>query len=270
MTTRQATVRLVHLFAREQAIRPTTRRASLAACCVVCSLDSSCAQRRWLSAPSRSSQSADSLQSNSSTPTQAKLQLDFFGEPVTFIGQSVDDKTTNAIAAMDGFLLAVVSKGKSCTGGGEEEGIDVQPMHAAAVSWSEALRHAGVWNTGTDNHAAPMLAVVAVAPLLAQAGAAYVRHLDELLKQARSGAPGLPPIQMYDMAKAAVACKADERLNHRERLHLEVLDYLLRDEHPTALAAVLRILRMCPGDAFALSLAMDLAQTVGDAESALR
>lgn len=52
------------------------------------------------------------------TPTQdlTTAELDFFGEPVTFRGSK---KRTNAMAAYDGFLLCVVSKGRSTTGGGD-------------------------------------------------------------------------------------------------------------------------------------------------------
>lgn len=203
------------------------------------------------------------------------MELDFFGEPVTFLGRSVGDKDTvsNAMAAMDGFLLCAVSKGKTCTGGGEEGGLEVQSAHSAAIVWAEALRYAAVWNQPEEGKArtAPMLAVVAVAPVLAQAGVAYVKHLDTLLKQAKSRVPGLPPIQMYEMATTASSHKDDTRhFNQRERLHMQALHHLLQNQYPTALTTYLRILRSCPGDALALSIAMDLSFIVGDKQAALR
>jgi len=94
------------------------------------------------------------------------MELDFFGEPVTFLGMAAEDKTDNAMATLDGFLLASVSKGKSCIGGGMEAGLEVKSAHAAAVAWAEILRHATVWNHPENkNKSAPMLAVVAVAPV---------------------------------------------------------------------------------------------------------
>lgn len=201
----------------------------------------------------------------------ARLLLDFFGEPVTFLGVPESDKksTSNAMAAMDGFLLAAVSKGKSCTDGGDEAGLEVRPAHSAAVSWSEALRFATMWNQPDRVTSAPLLAVVTVAPVLAQTGVAYVKHLDSLLKHTKA-IPGLPPIQMIDIATWAVSNKSNKSLNSRERMHLQLLECLLRDDHQKALVIATKILRLCPGDGLALSLAMDLAQTVGDKEYALR
>ena len=49
---------------------------------------------------------------------------------------------------------------------------------------------------------------------------------------------------------------------------MHVLKFLLEDKHTYALVEVLQILRLCPGDALALSLAMDLANTVGDKDAA--
>jgi hypothetical protein len=217
-----------------------------------------------------SSSQNTSLDDSANRPKSGQLELDFFGEPVTFFGLSPDDRTQNAMAALDGFLLCAVSKGKTCAGGGEEAGLEVKSAHSSALSWAECLRHAAVWNH-EDEKAAPMLAVVAVAPVLAQAGIGYVKHLDTLLKQAKPGAPGLPTIQMYDIAARAVFHKNDtQRLNVRERIHLLALDYMLQGEYPTALTTYMKLLRSCPGDALALSLAMDLCLTLGDKQSAFR
>jgi hypothetical protein len=220
---------------------------------------------------SASASSSSNLEDATALPKDGQLQMDFFGEPVTFLGLSKADKTTNAMAATDGFLLATVSKGKSCTGGGGEAGLEATSAHAAALSWSEILRHATVWNhPNNTSKCAPMLAYIAVAPVLAQAGIAYVRHLDTLLAQAKTGAPGLATIQMESLIDCAIAERENPHLNHRERLHLQALYYMRQDEHPTALATLLRLLRTCPGDALALSLGMDLAHTLGDKNAALR
>ncbi|GKY97570.1 hypothetical protein MPSEU_000715300 [Mayamaea pseudoterrestris] len=231
----------------------------------------SSSKRRLLEISRR--QFSSQVRDTSRDPVSHQIQLDFFGEPVTFLSASSTDHTTNAMAALDGFLLAVVSKGKTCTDGGEEAGLHIKSIHSAAVSWAELLRHATTWSgepSVANGKAAPLLAHVAVAPILAGAGVAYVKHLDSLLSHAKPAAPGLPVIQMIDLAASAVARKDDDCLNRRERLHLEALEALLQDDHSTALAIILRILRLCPGDTLALSLAMDLSQTTGDKDAALR
>jgi Tfp pilus assembly protein PilF len=75
---------------------------------------------------------------------------------------------------------------------------------------------------------------------------------------------------MYDIALTASKYKDDKNLNQREKLHLRALHYLLHDEYRIALSIYLKILQSCPGDALALSLLMDLSQTLGDKDSALR
>lgn len=209
-------------------------------------------------------------------PDGVQLHLDFFGEPVTFMGvpqqgrkERGDAAITSAVASLDGFVIGVASKGKSFTGGGEEEGIFVQGAHSAALAWSELLRHASLWNN-RSGRSAPMLAYVAVAPMLVQAGVGYVSYVDHLLSKVDSGVDGLPPIQLLPLAKEAASRKDEEYLNPRERAHLQVLDCLLRHDHKRALVILLRHLQKCPGDALALSLAIDLAHTVGDSAAALR
>ncbi|KAL7578450.1 hypothetical protein ACA910_012840 [Epithemia clementina (nom. ined.)] len=215
-------------------------------------------------------------------PSGVKIELDFFGEPVTFLGIKPTDKVSNAMAAMDGFLLAAITKGRTCALGGDEAGIFMKAPHSVAVSWAEALRFATFWNqpapvsTNEDesienmksHKSAPMLAVVAVAPLLAHTGLSYAKHLDSLLKQTRPPVPGFPEVQMLDLARNAVDRLDEPFLNTREKMHLHVLKNLLEENHQHALIEVLHILRLCPGDALALSLAMDLANTLGDREAA--
>jgi hypothetical protein len=203
---------------------------------------------------------------------ESQVQFDFFGEPVTFSGLTQSNTATSikAMAAVDSFQLAVVTKGLTCYGGGEEAGLETQSIHAVAMSWTEALRFTTVWNQANTKQSAPMLAVISVAPVLAQAGTAYVKHLDTLLKNTKPVAPGFPIVQMYDTAQRAASAMNAIHLNDRERLHLRALAYLLKDEHATALAVLLRLLRTCPGDVLALSLAMDIAHTIGDKKAASR
>jgi hypothetical protein len=247
---------------------------------------------------------------------QQVVHLDFFGEPVTFAtgaaaapagsNESPRSTTTNkamtsrAMAAYDGHLLTVVTRGLSAIGGGEEEGLEVQAAHASALSWSEALRFAAAWNSSPvekedDNdeekaldravQSCPMLAVVTVAPLLAQAGVAYASHLDQLLQHTRPAAPGLPTLSFVRIARSAV-----ERLHHhhhrdhrdhpsdhnrsglsdREVLHVQALECLLDQNPKGALRRLLKLLRKCPGDVLALSLAVDVSHRLGDAGAALR
>jgi hypothetical protein len=59
-------------------------------------------------------------------------------------------------------------------------------------------------------------------------------------------------------------------LSPRERWHLHALHQLLQNNHREAMGAYLRLLELFPGDLLALSLALDVAYTLGDADLALR
>ena len=59
-------------------------------------------------------------------------------------------------------------------------------------------------------------------------------------------------------------------LSPRERWHLHALDQLLQNNHRQAMGAYLRLLEFFPGDLLGLSLALDVAYTLGDAQLALR
>jgi hypothetical protein len=198
------------------------------------------------------------------------------------LGAQNKDNISSAIASLDGFIIGVASKGKAFTGGGEEDGVSTQSAHSAALAWAELLRHAAIWNKADDSNgnstspttpeitAAPMLIHVAVAPILAQTGIAYFHHLDSLLRQVDSGVEDLPPISIVDLARRAVATIDNAFLNSREKAHLKALDCLMRQDHRRAMMVLYRHLQVCPGDALALSLLLDVAHTVGDAEVALR
>jgi hypothetical protein len=232
------------------------------------------------------------------------VEFDFFGEPVTFLqgdenasstttssnNNNINKIRSNSMAAIDGFLLCVVSKGKTCTFGGGEGGLEIKSAHSSAIAWTEALINSMIWNHDdkfnssdieTSNNKdqfmfastmiAPMLAVVTVAPILVQTGIAYMKHLDTLLRSCKSRVPGLPPVQMIDIAYNAIQYKDDtKQFNERECMHLQALYHLLQDQYSTALMIYLKILRSCPGDALAVSLAMDLSLTLGDKQAALR
>jgi hypothetical protein len=203
-------------------------------------------------------------------PEGAQIHLDFFGEPVTFFGVSAQDNISNVVASLDVFEIGVATKGKAFTGGGEEDGLPIQAAHSAAQAWSDLLRHASVMNASSPEKSAPMMAYVATAPVLAQTGVGYLKYVDSLLAQVESGVEGLRPIQMFDLAKNAAAMKDHEYLNPREKAHLLALDCMLRHDHKRALIVLLRHLEVCPGDGLALSIAIDLAHTVGDPDAALR
>lgn len=215
-----------------------------------------------------------------SLPTNVHVQLDFFGEPITFKGSVSDDNsklktnTTKAMAALDGFQLVIVSKGLSCIGGGDEEGLELKPAHSVALAWTQAARFATVWNQpqddGKDIQSSPMLAVVVVVPLMLQTGIPYVKHLDTLLAQTKPPAPGFPILQLYEMATVSAACWENHQFSLRERMHLQALNYLLQQNFNDALIIYLKLLRRCPGDALALSFAIDLAHTLSDKHSAFK
>lgn len=211
-------------------------------------------------------------QALSELPNGVQILLDFFGEPITFSGIASSDMNksiSSAVASLDGFIIGVASKGKSFTGGGEEEGIFVQSAHSSALAWSDLLRNASLWNS-TPSRSAPMLAYAAVAPILAQSGVAYIKYIDSLLCIVDSGVDGFPVIQLLELAHGAALEKDNKILNPRERSHLQALHCLLHHDHKRALLILLRLLQKCPGDGLALSLALDLAHVVGDSSAALR
>ena len=224
---------------------------------------------------------------------------DFFGEPVTFIGGGSGGGVGGgpwsdpgaAVAAFDAHVAAVVSRGKSAEGGGDEAGIPTKSAHSYAISWAELMGRAQHWSrpAGVGGEvvggSCPMLAVAAVAPLLAQAGSAYVRHVDGILEgcappSAAGAADGSAAEEedegraevprMMAAAGAAAALRDSPALSARERLHLRALHHLLRDEHRRAQSCLGQLLRLCPGDALGLSLALDVAASLADGPAALR
>ena len=198
--------------------------------------------------------------------TDGCIRADFWGEPVTFLSSTAagDGSMETAVAAMDDFYIAVISKGCSCSGGGDDEGMPTMAAHSAGIVWAECLQQAAAWH-----ECAPMLAVIAVGPLLAQTHLGYLSTSDSLLAHAESGIHA-PVISLLDMAKTAAAMKDDTRLTPREQSHLKALYHLLRHERREALYVYLGLLQQAPGDALALCLAVELANAIGDRKSALR
>ena len=219
-------------------------------------------------------------------PKGGQIHLDFFGEPVTFFNFTGKD-ISNVVAALDVFEIGIATKGKAFTGGGEEDGLNVQAAHSAAMAWSELLRHASILNNqqpsyGLDDNddtadtqitaTAPMLSYVATAPLLAQTGVGYLKYIDSLLEQVESGVDELAnsKIQMFTLASDAAKMKGNKYLNPREKAHLQALDCMLNHDHKRAMLVLVKHLEICPGDGLALSIVLDLAHTVGDPNAALR
>ena len=219
----------------------------------------------------------------SKLPKGGKIHLDFFQEPVTFLGcnEKNNEDIASAIACLDGFLIGIVSKGKAFTGGGEEMGLNVKAYHSSALAWSELIRHAAVWNNRASKAlSSPMLIHAAVAPILAQSGSAYVHNLDRILKHANSGIEGLSePMSLISLAETATSgLNSNDRQNEtslssltdREMSHLNVLKCLLQNDHQRAMMALYRHVIIRPGDAFALSLLLDVCHTVGNTEVAFK
>lgn len=132
-----------------------------------------------------------------------------------------------------------------------------------------------------------MLAVAAVAPAIAQGGSHYIHRIDKLLDTTRDSAG--PPLTLWTIAHNAVSfrdavlttvpensCNSNNDLgpvhivSPRERWHLHALHQLLQDNHQDAMGAYLRLLELYPGDLLGLSLALDVAYAIGDANAAVR
>ena len=228
-------------------------------------------------------------------PQGVDRQSDFFGEAVTFVKDieeslitSVDTSmrtkhvnkitisecdTTKAVEVFDGMALCIISRGASnLHTGNDGDGPDAKALHSSAMTWSDLIRSAYEWNNHS-NYTSPMLAVAAVAPLLAQGGEAYVHRIDKLLQST------LGSISLMQIAKHAASFRdtfisasgdfeATPLLTPRERYHLHALSMLIQNKHRYAMGAYLRLLELFPGDLLGLSLALDVAYSLGDGEAA--
>jgi len=204
------------------------------------------------------------------------------------------DRIINATSSFDGMALCILSRGSAnLHTGNDGDGPEARAFHSSAMAWSELIRCAWEWNrnsadSSTNITSSPMLAVATVAPVLAQGGSHYVHRIDRLLSTTRD-IPDRPPPSLYEMAQNAASFRdailptassiGNNSINEeepihlvtpRERWHLHALHQLLQDNHHDAMGAYLRLLELYPGDLLGLSLALDVAHTIGDSEAACR
>jgi len=206
-----------------------------------------------------------------------------------------DDSISEATSSFDGMSLCILSRGSAnLHTGNDSDGPEARAFHASALAWSEILRHASDWNCNNEHGSvksittAPMLTVAAVAPVVAQGGSHYLRRIDRLLDATRDSATATPQ-SLWAIANNAVSFRDavlsttpessgnnsdSEPIQHlltpRERWHMHALHQLLQNNHRDAMGAYLRLLELFPGDLLGLSLALDVAYALGDANSALR
>lgn len=221
----------------------------------------------------------------------------------TMIGPSrADGNISDALSSFDGMSLCILSKGSAnLHTGNDADGPDAKSFHSSALAWKEVLQYAWEWNnskqdlgdTGVPSiRTCPMLVVAAVAPVVAQGGMHYLHRIDKLLSTTREFTTISPP-SLWTMANDAVSfrdatllsntndCSNNDpdtysgpSLQHlftpRERWHMHALHQLLHNNHRLAMGAYLRLLELFPGDLLGLSLALDVAYTLGDSNAALR
>ena len=229
------------------------------------------------------------------------------------------DNIIDATSSFDGMALCILSRGSAnLHTGNDGDGPEARAFHSSAMAWNELMRYAWNWNhekyyiegdnimmnneeediqsTSTAVTTAPMLAVAAVAPVIAQGGRHYIHRIDRLLNTTRDYLVDNSPPSLWIMAKNAVSfrdatlpqtatllgnnsTRQEEQLKQepilhlltpRERWHMHALYQLLHDNHQGAMGAYLRLLELYPGDLLGLSLALDVANTLGDTDAACR
>ena len=223
-----------------------------------------------------------------------EYEQDFFGEPVSFLGEHDHENEneylgikiesnapntsakiklqTEAMVAFDTHVIQMLSKGRASSDGGDEFGLSIKASHSSAITWAELIRHASSWCRPVNEDGAsakricdaPLLVHAAFSPLLVAGGAAYLMNLDQKYFKLKG------KNSICVMVQAAIDRRNDERLSRREMLHLWAMHYLFLNEHEKALNTLAQLLESCPGDALGLSLALDLAQVLGDKKAALR
>lgn len=201
----------------------------------------------------------------SSTNEDKEYIIDFFGEPVTFLGEgSYPIPPTETTLVFDAHLVQIVSRGRVSNDGGDEFGIQTKAAHSSAKTWSDLIKHCFIWTRRSDDGTlvskSPMLIAAAFCPLLVQGGVSYLKNLDDNYFSEEDS--------ILSIVVAAVDRKNCDFLSSREKKHLAALDYLLNDEPSKALAILCKLLESCPGDALALSLVIDLAYNLSDRSSA--
>jgi len=188
------------------------------------------------------------------------------------------DNIAKAVESFDGMALCIISRGASnLHTGNDGDGPDARAMHSSAMTWSELLRYASEWNDNGHCTTSPMLAVAAVGPLLAQGGKDYVHRIDKLLSATQSSSSTPPSLwkianHAASFRDAFISVSDDDAeiplLTPRERFHLHALSMLIQNNHRSAMGAYLRLLELYPGDLLGLSLALDVAYSLGDGEAA--
>jgi len=240
---------------------------------------------------------------------EVNLQMDFFGEPITFFLTNNNNQIQNTMESIDAFLLTIASRGKLASGGGDEHGIEMAAAHSSSIAWSNLLQNIDqIMNDNNNNGnfslscSSPMAVATLLSPLLAQCGSAYVHSLDrEYLSQVNysssstSSSTSLSSSSNRDVqtnsnsqtkrgrsllqwGKDAVAQTVQQQrqdvtnlvLSRRETAHLKALHHLLRDEHRDAMHTLFRLLHESPGDLLALLLILDIACHLGEKEILFR
>jgi len=192
--------------------------------------------------------------------------------------------------AIDTFAMVVLSRGNSADGGGDDEGISQKAAHSSAIAYADLIQNVLAWcptppssssssvedDATVQPHvvcAVPMLVATAFSPIIAQAGSAYFQHLSGSYLFPPSSTTTTTttiPTNLLLIVQAAASLRNSPHLSKREQFHLLALHYLVNNEHRRALATLHELLEVCPGDAFGLSLAIDVASALGDRGGALR
>jgi len=243
--------------------------------------------------PTSSIQSQQSTGANTQTADIVDTQTTSTTTSSSLSSSSLSsDSIINATSSFDGMALCILSRGSAnLHTGNDGDGPEARAFHSSAMAWSELIRCAWEWNctdSGSSNIiSSPMLAVASVAPVLAQGGSHYVHRIDRLLSTTRD-IPDRPPPSLYEMAQNAASFRDAilptasyvgissingepiHLVTPRERWHLHALHQLLQNNHQDAMGAYLRLLELYPGDLLGLSLALDVAHTIGDSEAACR
>jgi len=193
------------------------------------------------------------------------IELDFFGEHVTFINSHKDSKDferTKCMMALNDFLLGFASRGKTTEGGGNSFGPLAQGSHSFGLYWERLLKCSYDFNS--DGNSAPMLTITAVAPLLAHAGLAYMQSIDRHLSSQKFCLESLSKKSLKE------AKSFSNKFSIREGLYIKVFQLLLENEFSKAALSVQKILESCPGDVFGIALGLELSRTIGDPITGLR
>ena len=212
------------------------------------------------------------MDANNVSDLTSQQEADFFGEPITFVFQSMDQgDIADIMARHDEYILSIISRGKAASANhrvdsGGDEGIEVKSAHAMAIVYSKFLE---ALVESRHRFHAPMLTCAAVIPLLVNSCLHYVKKVDGLLAATTSNNVS---IKLLELAQDCVVknSKIDEHLTEPELLYKDVLALLLDENKKNkeeALSKLMTILHRCPGDAFAMHCALELAYSLGGTQT---